>query len=77
MMGLVQLLEGGLAMGAHGDLSGVSKQLSATHLFPKWKGRHRFFLPLGKLPFQHRPDEATRRVSLSFQFIELDFEIHG
>jgi hypothetical protein len=53
------------------------KRLSAIHSFPNWKGRHRFLLHLGKLPFQHSPDEAASRVSLLFQVIELGFEIHG
>jgi len=53
------------------------KGLPTIHSFPNWKGRHRFLLHFGKLPFQHGPDEATGRVSLLFQVIELGFEIDG
>jgi hypothetical protein len=51
------------------------KWLPAIHSFPNWNGRHKLLLPFGKLPFQHGPDEATGRVSLLFQAIELGFEM--
>ena len=51
--------------------------LPAIHSFANGKGRDRFLLHFGKLPFQHGPDEATGRVSLLFQVIELGFEIGG